>query len=804
MSDSDQTIFSSLEVGAFKQALQLVKKKQKKFPNSSYYYALESYVLWSSGDITKAIAVAEDLASKIPSDPDTLRLLKEVYKSSGRDFNLLYENALRKYYNENLLESWFHSNIDDFDISGLQKAGMLYGKQNKREPKLLNAFTLLLASDLDRISPAHKRLFPMLGVKVMEALFPLGNAQEVFIYAKLAMSCRMYNETANVVSSFLAKESDLELQIILLESLLLAENWQGLFDTTKKHILSGLDDWNVWQKFVDSGLKLGLTETVAETIGGFKVSRNTLLATIYLNSTSGNDITDAIIAYSLHFIDKSSFFPDLKTYASSSRLDLIRVFSQVDSDDLQADNASSLIKLVNITKLKLLMGVKPPTFQDNITSFSKFSNLLDNKLDTDYFPADEFLLLGVQQLLSADTSLSTVIKCIIILENNVQIDKHEFHLRLWLIKLYSAINCYSLAKTHFDSLSTKFVQLDTLGHYLTERVSALNSNKSGADDLEHFCSVYYQAEVQTVHFIKDGFEKGSYNKIQGMIEFAARLNNSLSFLLSNIEKAKLARLLEKKNLLEQSLKHLNEKLPLLTRSDKINDVDCTISDNRDFNTLWDFGTQKVNDDIVQNEFIFGKHHSVKYAHIFSLKELIPSMNSEEIISQHLRQLCLLLDDADYLTELTEDELWSLKFLTSAIGYVLNHNNNSFKEAEKLVQNIPSQSESLLNWKFNHHHVVILDTFKAFKNFTLKHKTIKEVTLNCQLLLKTLKQRIDQLRERALSLPTRSRAETNALADEAEAWVNDSCKEQSFSTDAKKILNDIYESNSKALACLRTL
>ncbi|ANZ76580.1 BA75_03916T0 [Komagataella pastoris] len=803
MSESDQTIFSSLEVGAFKQALQLVKKKQKKFPNSSYYYALESFVLWSSGDINKAITVAEDLASKVPSDPDTLRLLKEVYKSSGRDFNLLYENALRKYYNENLLESWFHSSIDDFDISGLQKAGMLYGKQNKRKSKLLNAFTLLLASDLDRISPAHKRLFPMLGVKVMEGLFPLDSAQEVFIYAKLAMSCSMYNETAKIVSSFLTKESDLELQIILLESLLLAENWQGLFDTTKNHILSGLDDWNVWQKFVDSGLKLGLTEIVTETIGGFKVSRNTLLAAIYLSNKSGNDITNAITAYSSHFIDKSCFFPDLKSYASSSSLDLNKVISQVDFDELQADN-SSLIKLVNITKLKLLMGVETLEFQDNISFFSKFSTLLDNKLDTDYFPADEFLLLCVQQLLSADKSLFTVIKCIIILENNVQMDKHEFHLRLWLIKLYSAINCYSLAKIHFDSLSTKFVQLDTLGHYLTERMSTLKPNKSGADDLEHFCSVYYQAEVQTVHLIKDGFEKGSYNKIQGMLEFAARLNNSLSFLLSNIEKAKLGRLLENKNLLEQSLKHLIEKLPLLTQSDKINDVDCIISDNRDFNTLWDFGTQKVNDEIVQDEFIFGKHHSVKYAHIFSLRELILSKNSEETISQHLRQLCLLLDNADCLTELTEDESWSLKFLTSALGYVLNHNNNSFTEAEELVQNIPSQPESLLNWKFNHHHVVLLDTFKAFKNFTLKHKTIKEVTLNCQLLLKTLKQKIDQLREEALSLTVRSRAETNALTDEAEAWVSDSCQKLNFSTDAKTILNSIYESNTKALACLKAL
>ncbi len=394
--------------------------------------------------------------------------------------------------------------------------------------------------------------------------------------------------------------------------------------------------------------------------------------------------------------------------------------------------------------------------------------MLSKKSKTDYFNGDEFILFIVQSLLSIEFSVANIVLSIIILENTVIKDDHEFHLRLWLIQLYSIINCHTQAKHHYDALKIKNVQHDILDHYIISRLSTQFPN---ADELKKSFSIYRANENETVYYVKIGFNNGAFNKLESMIEFQQRLNDSILKKHEVIQGIKIGRILNDKDIYNKYRKvRINEK----------------VSDNRDFNILWNVGIDEeleFKDQLLEN--IPGK----SYIKLNEVQERL--VNGQDVP----------LADPLSFKGVTDAEKWSFEVLQNLSIFINTKDADSLSKVKELYAQVPKPPKTL-SWKVNNSLVTIIDTAKSAQvllSSTQKvnkkdHSELKE--LNLSLLQKI---RDDTILDKKVQI-------TDAINNlKSELSDNEYLKKLNISNASKdKILEIIGYSNNEAFKLLRIL
>lgn len=681
MSTKEAEIFTACENGTFKFALTQAQKLIKKNPKSTFYQILYNYVLLQSGKEDEAIENCKTIAAATPNDTKSLELLNSIFTEVGmaQEAMQVYENAAKKYPSFEILTKWFHLGCETANYRVLQKSSMaIKGFSSRRLFNLWAAFTCYLAAVADDATALEKGLFPKLGLKIVDALRPMGNEQETFVLVKLLQLNGLNERVVEEILAFSKDDKlDLELQIILLETLDKLEDWEQLYKWSETVLVTyKLDDFDTWKFLVKSGLKLN--KDVASILSLYD-TRNSKLANVELQLQSGRDIHPALFEYLTKMGTKNCAFFDIKQYIT--HLDSKKLLEWLDSQEIPKGE-KGLTWEVNTVKIRALLDktlfTQSSFISDLVAKYNFYSPHLASKSKTDFSSSSELILLIAQSLLSQSFTPTTVLICLVMLESAVLKDEHEFHLRLWLIQLYTLINCHTQAQYHYKTLSIKNVQHDIMGQYLLSRVASLRPIAGLLD--KPFAETYRSNDVETVYFVKVGFNKGVYNKLGGMLEFQKRLDKSALKKHISLQGVKIGRLLNDKNLTTEYKKTAFEEVEY---------------DNRDLKIFWNFG---IDEPIKQIENqVLENIPGAGYNEVIAVQE--------KLIAGEIESVPEFLD----LSSLTEVEKWSFTTVATVKKFLSGDAtaNDVFKQYDT-VPKVPHE----VSWKTSHTILTLIDTCKA--------------------------------------------------------------------------------------------
>jgi N-terminal acetyltransferase B complex non-catalytic subunit len=132
--------------------------------------------------------------------------------------------------------------------------------------------------------------------------------------------------------------------------------------------------------------------------------------------------------------------------------------------------------------------------------------------------------------------------------------RHNFQAILILVRLYGLLGACSLAMEAYPRLSIKQIQNDTLAHNIFSRISTLHPHQVvGFNHLEKgdrdpslgllkALMVYGKSATQIPDLAKIALEKGSVDQVEGFLEFADRVRNSICRVMWSVERRRIARL----------------------------------------------------------------------------------------------------------------------------------------------------------------------------------------------------------------------------------------------------------------------
>ncbi|CCE78832.1 Piso0_000864 [Millerozyma farinosa CBS 7064] len=736
MGDADETILDAIDSGSYNYARSALAAKLKKYPNRSNYWALNCYLMLAMGQVEGAVNEAKKLREKTPSDPQALSVLYTVFKKGGesRDASLVYENAMKKYPSVAISLGWFETSLKNFDLRSLQKSSFSLQKvdKSKREYVFWAALSCLtLAGNVDDSS--ESALFNRLGLKLIEGMKPIENNQETFVYMSILAALEMDDELVSFMDDYRKSNVlDLDLKLLNIQALKNTKKWQMLKEFTEGLIFQeSFNDFDTWKAYIMSCKESGVSKKELDNkIASYPTSRNTKLAAVEASSVFCEPVDDAVEAYYKSFSNKACCFHDLKYYKDS--IEPKRFLKLIETDvfngtELSDDN-SKLLRSVNSQKFKLLFNSTDPSFfQLNFEINKSFSPILKSKEKTDQYAPNELMLVNLASDLKTDSSLKNVIKCAVILEKLLLNDEHNFLIRLWLMRLYSYLNCNSLVTLQYDKLNIKMLQHDTLGYNIMSRSST--PSKGLLNRLTNIYRFYLTAEQEIAVTMSKGFDKDIYNRIQSLIQFGKKLDRSLSKSHLVLTILKMSRILRDNyfNYFSKVIRSIEPEL--LTDT-------FELFDNRDFKTMWKFG---LNESEQLPDLNLGPTPNAEYVKLQCYKELIISKinNNPQKLFKIFNKL---MNSPMYLEQLTGFEKWLLRIYLSIFKLVIF---NSPKESDSifnyLTKNLKAE-KALLQitdkknlWEQNQVYVDLLDLSRILSDILQVHPKKELIKLNSSLM-----------------------------------------------------------------------
>ncbi|KAK6461967.1 mitochondrial inheritance and actin cytoskeleton organization protein [Scheffersomyces coipomensis] len=753
MSKTDNEIIELIERGNYALAQSQLSKQIKKFPQRSYYYALNNEILSKKGETDQAIQNNLKLIEKIPNDRQTLQTLWKFFDEHGmeKESNVIFENSIKKYpiNSESIILDWFQMSINKFNLRLFNKIFINLHKSNKdnRIYSFWLAFSYYLLIENHealKVSDKELSLFKPLSIKILDDnLKPFKNTQELFVYLKLLSLSDKNDEILTTLEEYKASSVfnfDLDLNLMYLETLNVTENWSKLSQFSE-HLLfqDKFDDFDTWKLWIKSNFQLNTSSTdLISKINSYQIKRNSSIALIHISKTYGLDIFQPIASYYTKFNHKLCCFYDLKGYLSE--IDTTEFISEVDNSTISILETSSnsindLIKLINNQKFWFLLSKDSELTEFNSLNWKIYNLYKVNESirggEFDNNPLNELLLISIIVDLSNDSSIKNIVKNIYIINNLLQEDKYNHKLKLWLMKLYSNLNANDLSLEIYQSMNIKMIQHETLSHYIIP----LNPSKQHLSDLVNIYRFYLTSDKEIESNIFEGFEKGVFNKLQSFINFGKRLSNSVSrnFIISNIIKH---------SIVLGDTSYMNYFTNLLKNTGEAI-VQNDMIDNRDFNSEWKFGlldadSKHLNQDLL-NVPINSQQINPTIIKLNILKYLIMFETKDEIIQKYLKLYNKFI--SNYKPKLAFDVLLSkinhniLKLfkghmnaneLNSALNFIVKN----FKLDKMKSSLVPASS--ILSWELSHNLTNLIELIQItslFLKSSKGHKSWQEIK-NC--------------------------------------------------------------------------
>lgn len=634
---SDSNILSAIEEGRLTYAKQNLDSLLKKFPNKSYYWALNSYLLYASGKLNESIAQCKSLLAKTPSDLSSLSLLYDLQRKLGLfdEADAVYENAIKKYPSTDLILAYFDKALSVYNVPAVQKASMQLQKHAKsnRHYGVTSAWTCYL---LAKQSPSDKSQSLYLGLAsgIIGRLQPLQSNQERFVFAKILVSQKKHLDVVQLLGSL--DHLELELLLLYLDALDVVEDWNALYDRTKKLLLiDHFDDLDTWKYLIKAAHKLGLTQDQVLDHIKFQ-NRNEYYANIYLCHVYETDKESAIVKYFDKFHAKPSCTVDLLNWELPLEfLDSLeeRYSNLLQKNNLTTEEATTLVNVVRILQNNKRLTVE-------WSKILKFDN-------TELY---DLYLISMIESLRSDPSTKNITRHIIQLQALSNKDSENYKLRVWLVNLYTKIGAATLASKTYEELKIKMIQQDVSSYKL-----ALEATPKSLKDLIQIFRFYLTSDAEVEPFVKEAFDEGLFTKTEDFLLFGERLANSLSRHILITKILKTSRMLNSDYYGYFFRKMKSMKTWIL--SDQFN-----LHDNRDFDSEYNLGVA-IN---PIPHFQKDKNISKEYVRLQYLKEFLITERDQTEVDRLLKLWNNWVSDPEYLKQLTDHEKHIFNTYTNAI------------------------------------------------------------------------------------------------------------------------------------------
>lgn len=263
-------------------------------------------------------------------------------------------------------------------------------------------------------------------------------------------------------------------------------------------------------------------------------------------------------------------------------------------------NVSAMQRHLTVCQLRLYMsnGSRHLSPEDRLhvarDIFASYQHGLQfgaDLLPTDFQPADNYAVLAGCLLLeqwqeSGDCRL--LLRLLVALEQALLHSPSCFQIKLLLLKIYARIgaagSCYHVA----ELLDIKHIQHDTLGYLVTPVYLKAGHFQAASANMNTALKLFTGNYKDTTDYLIACYKYGSFTKIQEMMRFRERLNNSLHFALLTADKMILELLLEAKS--QESLKQVLASMEIDPVNDKVEW--SALTDNRDVRIFREWGATR--------------------------------------------------------------------------------------------------------------------------------------------------------------------------------------------------------------------
>lgn len=380
------------------------------------------------------------------------------------------------------------------------------------------------------------------------------------------------------------------LRVELLEE---AQKWRTIYDEAMVSLKNGDENWTTVQLAVkaaihlsqsEAGFDINEIESYFQDLASKKEKNRTLrLAPLYLikeihvvptlsQQLANPNVLQLFISYFNTFGTKACAFEDLSPYAAilseqevQSALQLLSAKMEQPLEQSFVD-LNSLYQNLNACKLARSMQSKEETTASAEEDASKryFALYLcslpigKDLPKTEMQPGDEYVLLASQALIHAghlcraegggEGADQNILLAIVILKAALIYSPKGYRLRVLLIRLLLQCGAIDLARKEYEEIGIKSIQHDTLGWLIVNRASTNISLLAPSSPEEQryistvnkLQSVWKEGKIQVPQMVTKAFNSGIFSRLEELIAFGDKLENSLTRWTMILESARLA------------------------------------------------------------------------------------------------------------------------------------------------------------------------------------------------------------------------------------------------------------------------
>ncbi|XP_044739206.1 phagocyte signaling-impaired protein [Chrysoperla carnea] len=683
-------IYDWLDGGHNKKALQEADKVLRKTANLQCARALKALALLRLGKESECTAILDVLAAEKPSDDPTLQAMTICYRELNQYSRVcdLYETAVRQDpTNEELHTHLFMSYVRVLDYKQQQQAAMTLYKLKPKNPYYFWAIMSVVLQATRNPSNDKKKadLLLSLAERMVDKLLNenrIEAEQELQLYLMILKFQNKNEEALKLLESPLGSKlltgASTHAKIPFLINL---KRWRHLNTLCSKILTENSDLWDIWKYYLQSVFELmklknsdikienhvgdSLTPddtpekchdficTLLECSDSGRKVRGPWLARLELyimmeehncnpNELLG-DYLELLVEYFRKFGDKPCCVYDMKIYIKhlpiSRRSDLSSKLLKdvgINSTTLP-QSKEQMLRHISSLELSRLCGAHENLGKTHLVAFvtalalhyQHGSNTYEELLPTDVGPAASYAILSAHVLYDIsvrEQSSTPLILAITILENLLNASPANHHAKLLCVRLYHCLGAGYAAEQVYDTLDIKHIQLDSVGYLHCAQlpvVGPLFVNSHLCNSTCTFFSVNYK---DTADYLTFSYKFGSFLKLEELLDFRERLNNSSHRYIVFTEK-KFLDLITCANL--QSVQNLE-----FNFTNDVSDYNI-IRDNRDLKAIVAWDPITLTDEVdKENQTIFEQDKEVirlrtaLYYYILSLLK-VSSAKEEE-------------------------------------------------------------------------------------------------------------------------------------------------------------------------------
>ncbi|CAO3569244.1 unnamed protein product [Mortierella alpina] len=574
-----------MEVGNYKEGILLCNKALKKQPDLHIVKALKALAFERCGRMNDALLLCKEIQFARPTDEPTLRTLSMVYRSASKyeEMIKLYEHASKvNPKNENLATQWFMSLARVLDYKGQQMVALQLHKNFKKSNHMFWAIMSITLQG-QNVPASQPNLFYPLAERMMAKLNTEGKVQtieelQLYLIILLGQKDRHADALALLEGEIGTKTKaveNVELRHMRIELLIKTGRWKDARDAATQ-ILKEInsDDWRTILQYFDTiflpvaDADLKTSENLAEARAftselvsseGKNPKRGPFLAQIELEKRvqekigeNKEKVLDLLMGYFDKFGSKTCCFEDLSTYISELEKDDAMTFCRNLKEKYgeKAETVKEICIQINIVRFERFTGMHAKlNSTETMALVNQFWKRYEDALplgkdleETERQYGDDYAIMAAHLLFDIHKETKSyfpLLNAIFMLEHALNASKHNYQLKLVLIRMYELLGAFNCATAIYNTMGIKHVQHDTLSHFITDRATSFGLFNEALTQLYSAHEIYHSNEAETPEMILQAYKYCTFSKMQEFIEFQSRLENSLQKMIADREMIRL-------------------------------------------------------------------------------------------------------------------------------------------------------------------------------------------------------------------------------------------------------------------------